>query len=57
MKTSDEMKSEVVNEVVNGESYSENEALIKLLEISSQEAKEGKLMTGEELLDRLSRKF
>ena len=54
------MKSETLSKnvresILNGERYSEEQALVTLLEISSEQAVEGKYVTGEELIDKLNK--
>ena len=50
---SDIMKANVVSELEGGREFTEAEALVKLLEISSQEVLEGKTITGEQLMVKL----
>jgi hypothetical protein len=50
---SDIMKAGVISELEGGREFTEAEALVKLLEISSQEVEEGKTITGDQLMVKL----
>lgn len=50
------MKANVVLQIEGGKEYTESEALVELLKIGSQEMKEGKSISHEELKERLKEK-
>lgn len=51
------MKADVILELESGKGFTEAEALCKLLEISSQEFKEGKVLTAEEVMNKVKEKL
>lgn len=55
--SSKKITADAILELENGKEFTESEALIKLLEISSNQVKEGNFITENELLEKLFDEF
>ncbi len=55
--SSEWIKANVILEIEGGKEYTESEALVELLKIASEEVKEGKTISREELQKRLKEEF